>query len=455
MPFESQAQRRWMFSEKPEMAKEWASHTPKGKKLPEKVKKKAEYMDKFASIYWNSFEKSAITGAPGDMRPSDDLTMRASRAADPASGFAVRNQPAPQVSAPSLNPAAPNAAASAKGIPTPSSLETAGKPSLITEPTGAVNPAKAEALKGGIPNAKPAPNLALEKTQGIRQNLQNPTLAKAKNIAGLGQASEGAIRAPGLLQKAEGAVSKVLPNAGKALPAAGKLLRSSAGIGALIEGADIMTDPSSFSRQVDTQHANIQKGIDEGGFKGYGKALLSGMASPIRTLGVIGSGVKQLVNNGVGSGWRDEAPVAPAAPVNNAQPINNVPVATPAPAPAEPAPLTMNDEGQAYPTGQQPSLLFGNNQQPSLPQGFLPVPGINEAPAEAPAQAPVAQPAQPQAVAPQVSSGATNAADQAAAAAQRGNAAAGQGVDVSPGFQGTPKSRSSSRGSNLIQLNGE
>ena len=37
-PFKSQAQARFMFSQHPEMAKEWASKTPSIKKLPEKVK---------------------------------------------------------------------------------------------------------------------------------------------------------------------------------------------------------------------------------------------------------------------------------------------------------------------------------------------------------------------------------------------------------------------------------
>jgi len=40
MPFKSSAQRRWMFSQEPAMAKRWAKETPKGKKLPERVKKK-------------------------------------------------------------------------------------------------------------------------------------------------------------------------------------------------------------------------------------------------------------------------------------------------------------------------------------------------------------------------------------------------------------------------------
>jgi hypothetical protein len=40
MPFKSKAQRAWMYANKPEMAKKWEDHTPKGKKLPEHVGKK-------------------------------------------------------------------------------------------------------------------------------------------------------------------------------------------------------------------------------------------------------------------------------------------------------------------------------------------------------------------------------------------------------------------------------
>ncbi|HNC88741.1 MAG TPA: hypothetical protein PL000_07305 [Anaerolineales bacterium] len=40
MPFKSKAQRRWMYANDPKMAAEWQEETPKGKKLPEKVKKK-------------------------------------------------------------------------------------------------------------------------------------------------------------------------------------------------------------------------------------------------------------------------------------------------------------------------------------------------------------------------------------------------------------------------------
>jgi len=40
MPFKSDAQRRWMYANEPEMAKRWEEHTPKGKDLPERVGKK-------------------------------------------------------------------------------------------------------------------------------------------------------------------------------------------------------------------------------------------------------------------------------------------------------------------------------------------------------------------------------------------------------------------------------
>lgn len=42
MPFKSEAQRRFMFAKHPRIAKEFASHTPKGK-LPEKVGKGKRY----------------------------------------------------------------------------------------------------------------------------------------------------------------------------------------------------------------------------------------------------------------------------------------------------------------------------------------------------------------------------------------------------------------------------
>ena len=42
MPFKSQKQRAWMYKNKPKMAKKWEKETPKGGKLPKKVKRKAK-----------------------------------------------------------------------------------------------------------------------------------------------------------------------------------------------------------------------------------------------------------------------------------------------------------------------------------------------------------------------------------------------------------------------------
>lgn len=39
MPFKSQAQKRFLFANYPDMAVRWAKETPKNKKLPEHVKK--------------------------------------------------------------------------------------------------------------------------------------------------------------------------------------------------------------------------------------------------------------------------------------------------------------------------------------------------------------------------------------------------------------------------------
>lgn len=50
MPFVSEAQRKWMWANKKKMAKEWEAHTPKGKKLPERVEKKESRMVKIGSL---------------------------------------------------------------------------------------------------------------------------------------------------------------------------------------------------------------------------------------------------------------------------------------------------------------------------------------------------------------------------------------------------------------------
>ena len=46
MPFESKAQKKWMYANKPDMAKKWESETPKHKKLPERKEAQDRYMNR-------------------------------------------------------------------------------------------------------------------------------------------------------------------------------------------------------------------------------------------------------------------------------------------------------------------------------------------------------------------------------------------------------------------------
>jgi DNA polymerase III alpha subunit (gram-positive type) len=47
MPFKSEAQRKWMYANKPGMAERWQAHTPKNKRLPKKV---TASMNKYSEI---------------------------------------------------------------------------------------------------------------------------------------------------------------------------------------------------------------------------------------------------------------------------------------------------------------------------------------------------------------------------------------------------------------------
>lgn len=40
MPFKSQAQRKFLFAKHPKIARRWAAHTPKGRKLPKRVRRR-------------------------------------------------------------------------------------------------------------------------------------------------------------------------------------------------------------------------------------------------------------------------------------------------------------------------------------------------------------------------------------------------------------------------------
>ena len=65
MPFKSNAQRKYLFAKLPEVAKEFAAHTPKGKKLPEHVKHMAAGTMGDCSLYNTRFGNMPKAGQGG------------------------------------------------------------------------------------------------------------------------------------------------------------------------------------------------------------------------------------------------------------------------------------------------------------------------------------------------------------------------------------------------------
>lgn len=61
MPFKSNAQRKYLFSQEPAVAKKFAAETPKGAKLPEKVHPAVtQAMESFARAHGHKFSRNAM-----------------------------------------------------------------------------------------------------------------------------------------------------------------------------------------------------------------------------------------------------------------------------------------------------------------------------------------------------------------------------------------------------------
>lgn len=67
MPYVSTSQRGWMHVNEPAMAKRWDAHTPKGKKLPRHVKKKA--LDQVRALVKEARMRRAVDEALKEARP--------------------------------------------------------------------------------------------------------------------------------------------------------------------------------------------------------------------------------------------------------------------------------------------------------------------------------------------------------------------------------------------------
>lgn len=79
MPFVSEAQRRYMWANHPEMAREFQDATPKGKKLPEHVKTKKATMEKTAEppppegVSTADWDRHLSTGGKVEMEHKDTI----------------------------------------------------------------------------------------------------------------------------------------------------------------------------------------------------------------------------------------------------------------------------------------------------------------------------------------------------------------------------------------------
>jgi len=72
MPFESEAQRKYLWSQKPEVAKEFAKKTPKGKTLPKRAHKieNKDYYKAMVEI------RRSSAASPQDNRPNRERSRQ-------------------------------------------------------------------------------------------------------------------------------------------------------------------------------------------------------------------------------------------------------------------------------------------------------------------------------------------------------------------------------------------
>jgi hypothetical protein len=135
MPFVSNKQRAWMYSQHPEMAKTWQAHTPKGAKLPDHVKDKKAKKALGKKVAVALQNQPLIPGAPPVQRVVPTQPAPAKAAPRPP-----QPQPAPTQQAQPQTPA-PATATAGKGS---SSALTTQKIQAVQKATpGAINPAEA------------------------------------------------------------------------------------------------------------------------------------------------------------------------------------------------------------------------------------------------------------------------------------------------------------------------
>lgn len=128
MPFVSESQRRWMYSQKPEMAQEWQAHTPKGKKLPKRVKKALPFDINFKIA--NTAVAPNVGPASNQLAGFGQSMLGSVSAAIPKSTmFAPRPSPemAPILGGPTGGPGTPMSGGALPALPSLGTLKGMGR----------------------------------------------------------------------------------------------------------------------------------------------------------------------------------------------------------------------------------------------------------------------------------------------------------------------------------------
>lgn len=181
MPMKSQAQRRYLWATHPEIARRWEKHTPKGKKLPEKVKRAMDIRTLLA--FDDEIQKIKIAMSPQEQwdYAQEQLHHYAQRPGGLPDSIkemlmhAHKNNPGSPI--PLLN--VPGAAAVTQQIPRVS--ETAAQMAA----SGGLGTTLLRAAPGGTGGAKPPTQVLQRAVTGIQKVMPQSTGGRLALGAGL------------------------------------------------------------------------------------------------------------------------------------------------------------------------------------------------------------------------------------------------------------------------------
>jgi hypothetical protein len=175
MPFKSQAQRKWMYANHPEMAKRWSEHTPKGKKLPEYVNEKKAFVQGF-------IKRAAEYGV--DEKQAFELLKRAATSFPQPTAQPAMPRPAaqPQQTQPQQPPAQPQQTPARQQAAQPAMPRPAAQPQQTQPQQPPAQPQQTPARQQAAQPQQPQPQPSYTEQDKIN------VVGKYKNLGVAGSA---------------------------------------------------------------------------------------------------------------------------------------------------------------------------------------------------------------------------------------------------------------------------